>query len=166
MPSHGIFRLVPDLDRLVNHVRSEVHEALFAQITANLSTDEIAQLEALLKVPEAAYMSGFTRLKQSPGPATLHQMRAWVAHLTWLESLDHSQTELTLDESEKPHLKHLEAQPLPKGLEAFKEKLQAQMPIRHLLDILRDAHAWVPYTRHFDTASGAASSKKPFRVTC
>lgn len=74
------------LERLVNHVRTEVHESLFARSTADLSPAEIAQLESLLQVPEGAYMSSFTRLKQSPGPATLHQMRDWVARLAWLDS--------------------------------------------------------------------------------
>jgi hypothetical protein len=64
-------------------------------------------------------------------------------------------TELTLDEEGKPHLKRLKVEPLPQGLEEFKERIRARMPERHLLDVLKNAHYWVNYTRHFTPPSGS-----------
>jgi hypothetical protein len=69
------------LDRLVSHVRYQVHQALYAQITATLSLPQQAWLEALLQVREGR--TEFTRLKESPHRATLKHLQQWIRRLTW-----------------------------------------------------------------------------------
>lgn len=64
-------------------------------------------------------------------------------------------TELTIDEEGKPHLKRLRAELLPEGLDEFKQKVRERMPERNLLDILKHAQYWVNYTRHFTPPSGS-----------
>lgn len=64
-------------------------------------------------------------------------------------------TELTLDDMGTPHLKRLKAQPLPADLETLEALLKERLPERHLLDILKNVHDWVGYTRHFGPPSGA-----------
>ena len=66
-------------------------------------------------------------------------------------------TELTIDSSGKPHLKRLNPNPLPEGLEEFLFRVRERMPERHLLDVLKHAHYWVNYTRHFTPPSGSDS---------
>ena len=63
--------------------------------------------------------------------------------------------ELTIDQEGTPHLKRLPAQPLPEDLETSEALLKERMPERHLLDILKNVHHWVGYTRHFGPPSGA-----------
>ena len=63
--------------------------------------------------------------------------------------------ELTIDQEGTPHLKRLPAQPLPEDLETIEALLKERMPERHLLDILKNVHHWVGYTRHFGPPSGA-----------
>jgi hypothetical protein len=63
-------------------------------------------------------------------------------------------TALTLDEDGTPHLKRLPAQPMPDGLPTLEALLKARLPERHLLDILKNVHYWVGYTRHFGPLSG------------
>jgi TnpA family transposase len=64
-------------------------------------------------------------------------------------------TELTIDEMGTPHLKRLSAQPIPEDLETLEALLKERMPERHLLDILKNVHDWVGYTRHFGPPSGS-----------
>ena len=64
-------------------------------------------------------------------------------------------TELTLDDSGKPHLKRLKAQPTPEDLETLSALLKERMPDRHLLDVLKNVHHAIKYTRHFGPPSGA-----------
>lgn len=88
---------------------------------------------------------------------------AFVKHLqakleTVAQSVDQSypeNTELTIDSNGKPHLLRMKADPVPEGLEAFKEAVAERMPERHLLDILKDVQHWVNYTRHFTPPSGS-----------
>ncbi len=87
----------------------------------------------------------------------------FVAHLqqklaTVARKLDQSflhNSELTIDDNGKPHLKRMKAAPIPDGLDEFKENVREQMPERHLLDILKNVHHWVNYTRHFTPPSGS-----------
>jgi len=65
-------------------------------------------------------------------------------------------TALTIDAQGTPHLKRLPAHPLPDELAALETLLKARMPERHLLDVLKNVHAWVGYTHHFGPPSGAA----------
>jgi Tn3 transposase DDE domain len=64
-------------------------------------------------------------------------------------------TELTIDTEGTPHLKRLQAQPMPENLHTIESWAKDRMPERHLLDILRDVQHWVGYTRHFGPPSGA-----------
>ena len=47
------------------------------------------------------------------------------------------------------------AQPTPEALHTIEAVLKERMPERHLLDILKNVHHWVHYTRHFGPPSGA-----------
>ena len=64
-------------------------------------------------------------------------------------------TELTIDAAGKPHLKRLKAQPLPTELDTLEALLKERMPERHLLDVLKNVHHEIKYTRHFGPPSGA-----------
>lgn len=78
-------------------------------------------------------------------------------------------TELSIDEFGKPHLKRLKAKPAPEELETLEALLKERMPERHLLDILKNVQHWVGYTRHFGPPSGAdrklADSISPYILT-
>jgi Tn3 transposase DDE domain len=64
-------------------------------------------------------------------------------------------TELTLDKDGQPHLKRLKAQPIPEDLATLEALLKERMPERHLLDVLKNVHHEIAYTRHFGPPSGA-----------
>ncbi len=64
-------------------------------------------------------------------------------------------TELTIDAAGKPHLKRLTAQPLPTELATLEALLKERMPERHLLDVLKNVHHEIKYTRYFGPPSGA-----------
>lgn len=64
-------------------------------------------------------------------------------------------TELTIDQEGTPHLKRLPASSVPEEFETIEALLKERMPLRHLLDILKNVHHWVGYTRHFGPPSGA-----------
>jgi hypothetical protein len=64
-------------------------------------------------------------------------------------------SELTIDADGVPHLKRQAAQPVPDGLYAFEKAIRGRMPERHLLDVLKRAHHWSPFTRHFGPLSGS-----------
>ncbi|MGF1615477.1 MAG: DUF4158 domain-containing protein [Gammaproteobacteria bacterium] len=61
------------LDRLVGHVRHQVHDALYRSTTGGLSEAQCARLDALLEVLPGENVTGIAHLKESPGPATLNQ---------------------------------------------------------------------------------------------
>jgi TnpA family transposase len=65
-------------------------------------------------------------------------------------------TELTIDDEGTPHLKRLQARPIPEDLHTIEAVLKDRMPERHLLDMLKDVQHWVGYTRHFGPPAGAA----------
>ncbi|MEH6633078.1 MAG: Tn3 family transposase [Halopseudomonas aestusnigri] len=62
---------------------------------------------------------------------------------------------LSIDQNGVPHLKRLSAKPVPDGFDEFRKAVRDRMPERHLLDILKHVHHWVPYTRHFGPPSGS-----------
>lgn len=64
-------------------------------------------------------------------------------------------TALPLDAAGKPHLKRLTAQPLPAALATLEAWLTARLPARHLLDVLKNVHPEMKYTRPFGPPSGA-----------
>jgi len=73
------------LDRLVMHVRHEVHQDLYTRITASLEASERARLDALLHLRDGR--TDFNRIKDTPRQATLKHLRQWTTRLTWLEAL-------------------------------------------------------------------------------
>jgi TnpA family transposase len=75
------------LDRLVGNVRQEVHETLYRRIAGALSDEQRRILDALLDVPEGVRLNGFSRLKQTPGPATLKHIREWTERLAELDGI-------------------------------------------------------------------------------
>lgn len=74
------------LDRLVNHVRHQVHEGLYKQVAAQLTDEQRQRLEQMLVVQPEARLTDFTRLKEAAGPATLKQTRRWEERLRWLDT--------------------------------------------------------------------------------
>jgi len=83
------------LDRLVGHIRQNVHETLYRKITAGLTTEQQQALDQLLEVTPGETITGFTRLKQTPGPATLMQVREWAEHLAKLDAIGDPAPSLT-----------------------------------------------------------------------
>ena len=75
------------LDRLVNQLRHQVHEALYNQVVAHLNDEQQQRLEQLLIVQPEQRLTDFTRLKEAPGPATLKYLRRWEERLRWLATL-------------------------------------------------------------------------------
>lgn len=75
------------LNRLVGHLRQEVHETLYQRITGALSPEQGRILDALLDVPEGDRLNGFSRLKQTPGPPTLKHVRQWTERLAELDGI-------------------------------------------------------------------------------
>lgn len=75
------------LDRLVGHERQEVHDALYLKITKALNPSHRQALDALLEVAEGKKLTGFARLKQTPGPATLSHFREWAERLAELDAV-------------------------------------------------------------------------------
>jgi len=74
------------LERLVGHERQSVHLGLYEKITGTLSSAQREFLSGLLQIPSGDQITGFARLKQTPGPATLNHFRAWADRLTLLDS--------------------------------------------------------------------------------
>jgi hypothetical protein len=75
------------LDRLVGHVRHQVHESLYRSITAGLSEAQGTRLDALLEVPPGESISGIAHLKESPGPATPKHIRQWTDRMAELDAI-------------------------------------------------------------------------------
>ncbi|MBL0717331.1 MAG: Tn3 family transposase, partial [Desulfosarcina sp.] len=75
------------LDRLAGHIRQQVHERLYQQITSGLSDEQGRILYGLLHLRDGEKLSGFSRIKQAPGKATLKQMNLWSRRLDWLCSI-------------------------------------------------------------------------------
>ena len=73
------------LDRMVNHVRHGVHQALYTRITARLRRPRRHALMRLVHVH--AGRTDFTRIKETPRQATLKHFRQWTERLTWLEAI-------------------------------------------------------------------------------
>jgi hypothetical protein len=65
-----------------------------------------------------------------------------------VDALFPENTELTIDKDGKPHLTRLKAQPIPEELATLEALLREQMPERHLLDVLKNVHHEITYTRH------------------
>lgn len=75
------------LDRLVAHLREQVHLELYDQVHAALSREEARFLDGLLEVRPGEHVSDFNRLKHRPGPTTQRNMHRWSQRLKWLDAL-------------------------------------------------------------------------------
>lgn len=75
------------LDRMVGHIREQVHQKLYTQINTRLTDKQRKQLDELLRVPTDDHRTLFTRMKAFPKKATLTQVRKWAARLSWLEEI-------------------------------------------------------------------------------
>ncbi|MCP4096109.1 MAG: Tn3 family transposase [Planctomycetaceae bacterium] len=75
------------LDELVNHIRYQAHQELYAQVTANLTKEQEAILDGLLVRDKSETRNGFTRLKALPAKASLKWVRQWDKHLERLEKI-------------------------------------------------------------------------------
>lgn len=75
------------LNRVVGHLRQEVHTDLYHTVTVSLSEEQAARLDALLKVPSGESVSAITHLRESPGPATLKHIRRWTQRLAELDDI-------------------------------------------------------------------------------
>ncbi len=75
------------LDRMVNHIRTQVETKLYQQATAQLSDAEQKALEKLLERPPNETRYPFTQIKTLPATATLRQIYAWEKQLIGLESI-------------------------------------------------------------------------------
>ncbi|MEO1610427.1 MAG: Tn3 family transposase [Pseudomonadota bacterium] len=72
------------MDRLAGHLRQKVHEEIYAETTAGLHDDQGIILDNLLELPAGEQVTGFTRLKQSPGTPTITRIREWSDRLSWM----------------------------------------------------------------------------------
>lgn len=75
------------LDELVNHIRHQTHEELYAQVTTNLTEEQRAVLDGLLIRDKSETRNGFTRLKVLPAKSSLKWVRQWEKHLERLEKI-------------------------------------------------------------------------------
>jgi len=75
------------LERLANHLRTQVHTQIYEQVEARLTANGVAALDALLIVQSGAVTTAFNRLKQTPGPARPETIRQWTDRLNWLTGL-------------------------------------------------------------------------------
>lgn len=75
------------LDRVVNHVRAEVHVRIYGLVMKRLTANHALILDGLLAKPPNRVTTDFNRLKQTPGPATPKTIRIWIERLEWLTGL-------------------------------------------------------------------------------
>ena len=75
------------LDRLVDHLRTAVNDAIFAQVQARWTAEEAARLQALLDDKIHARRSNYQTIKDPPDSATLGHLRAHDRKLAWLLTL-------------------------------------------------------------------------------
>ena len=75
------------LDRLVNRLRTEVHERMYLRVAERVTTEQMTVLDGLLVKPLTSTTTPFNRLKQTPGPAAPATIRLWVDRLEWLSGL-------------------------------------------------------------------------------
>lgn len=75
------------LDRLTNHLRSQVHNTIYQRVAQNLTDEQKRTLEKLLIISQDNQISDFTRLKQMPSTPTLTHMRLWTERLSWIKNI-------------------------------------------------------------------------------
>jgi TnpA family transposase len=75
------------LDKLVNHIRHQVHQRMYAQVAAKLNVAQKAVLDSLLVRERDETRNMFTRLKSVPAKSSLKWIRQWERHLVRLEGI-------------------------------------------------------------------------------
>jgi len=75
------------LNRRVAHIRHRIHQEMYRRVLSRLAEEQRLQLDNLLIVPEGERTSPFNRLKETPGSATLWNVRRWERRLLWLNAL-------------------------------------------------------------------------------
>jgi TnpA family transposase len=75
------------LDRLTNHLRTQVHEEIYHSVTKKLTPGQKSTLEKLLTVAPNEFISDFIRLKQTPNTPTLGHIRMWTERLEWIKKI-------------------------------------------------------------------------------
>jgi len=73
------------LDRMVSHLRHEVHLELYKKLNATLSLKQREALDKLLEVNEGDTQTDFSRICEKPKKPTLSFMRNWTTRLAWLK---------------------------------------------------------------------------------
>ena len=69
------------LDRMVSHLRHEVHLELYEKLNATLHPKQKENLDKLLAVNEGDTQTDFSRICEKPKKPTLHFMRNWTCLL-------------------------------------------------------------------------------------
>ncbi len=75
------------LERIASHERQCVHDSLYLQITSSLTTSQREALDALLLVHDGEQTTGFSWIKQTPGPATFQHFHLWAERLAFLDNI-------------------------------------------------------------------------------
>lgn len=96
------------LDRLVRHLRSQVNQQLFSQVTSQLSTEAQGRFNNLLESYPHQQRSSYNNLKKLPKKSSRNHLNDLLVHLTWLETLGDVQSLLQPLSSSK--IKHFAAE--------------------------------------------------------
>ena len=75
------------LDRIVSHIRHQVHLELYEKLNATLHPKQRETLDRLLQVLEGDTETDFNRICEKPKKPTLTMMRDWTLRLTWLQQI-------------------------------------------------------------------------------
>ena len=75
------------LDRMVSHIRHEVHLELYEKLNATLRPKQREALDKLLEVNEGDTETDFSRICEKPKKPTLTLMRNWTLRLAWLNQI-------------------------------------------------------------------------------
>lgn len=75
------------LDRMISHIRHEVHLELYEKLNATLRPKQRKALDKLLEVNEGDTETDFSRICKKPKKPTLTLMRNWTLRLAWLNQL-------------------------------------------------------------------------------
>jgi TnpA family transposase len=102
----------------------------------------------------AAYCQALA-LPDSPQAFVEHVRQQVAQAAQQLDTAMPDQAELSFDAAGHPHLRRGERPAVPEGLEELRQAVQARMPERQLLDILKRVQYWVDFTRHFGPPSGS-----------
>ncbi|MFT4668292.1 MAG: TnpA family transposase [Salibacteraceae bacterium] len=75
------------LDRMVGHIRHQVHLELYEKLNATLNSKQKQALDKLLQVIGGDTVTDFNKICEKPKKPTLTLMRNWTIRLAWLQQL-------------------------------------------------------------------------------